>query len=96
MTTETRRRWTLFATALLTLGMHQARADTPSSKQGEPELRHAWEQVMWTFRSQAERQAYLSERVYARAPLHGVKVDGQGQVYVSTARLLDARGAPAC
>lgn len=91
MTTETRRRWTLFAAALLTLGLHQARADTPASKQGEPELRHAWEQVMWTFRSQADRQAYLSERVYARAPLHGVKVDGKGQVYVSTARLLDAR-----
>ncbi len=46
---------------------------------------------MWHFRTAAERRRYLQQKVYQRAPLHGVKVDAQGRVYVSMARILDGR-----
>jgi sugar lactone lactonase YvrE len=63
----------------------------PALSFGAPTLRYAWTRSMWRFRTAAERQAYLRHKVYAKAPLHGVKVDAQGRVYVSMARILDGR-----
>ncbi len=68
-----------------------ATATSPAPKVDQPELRYAWRQSMWHFRTAAERRRYLQQKVYQRAPLHGVKVDAQGRVYVSMARILDGR-----
>ncbi|UDF36480.1 UNVERIFIED_ORG: major royal jelly family protein [Shinella sp. XGS7] len=63
----------------------------PQPVRAQAELQYAWTQSQWNFASWAQAQAYAQADVFKRAPLHGVKVDRQGQVFVSTARLVDAR-----
>ena len=61
-----------------------ARADAP-------ELLHAWTRMEWNFPTEEARAAFEDGEVYARAPLHGVEADRDGNIYVSTPRILDAR-----
>lgn len=63
----------------------------PQPIRAQAELQYAWTQSQWNFASSAQAQAYAQAEVFKRAPLHGVKVDQRGQVFVSTARLVDAR-----
>lgn len=57
----------------------------PQLVRAQAELQYAWTQSQWNFASSAQAQAFK------RAPPHGVKIDQRGQVFVSTARLVDAR-----
>ncbi|RZI84945.1 MAG: hypothetical protein EOP38_07075 [Rubrivivax sp.] len=84
----------LVAATLAGLALHttaMAEPSKPNLSYGQPELRYAWSKSMWHFRTRSERQAYLRDKVYTKAPLQGIKVDAQDRVYVSVSRILDWR-----
>lgn len=82
---------TLGILAALMLQGTSAQTETSALSYGQPELRYAWTRSMWNFRTTAERQAYLRDKVYAKSPLQGIKVDAQNNVYVSVSRIIDGR-----
>lgn len=55
------------------------------------EVRHAWTRTHWDFPTPAQAEAYNAARLYTKAPLYGIKVDGRGRVFASVARILDPR-----
>lgn len=57
----------------------------------QTELLHAWTQTNWQFPSQDARERFIKQRVFERAPIHGVEADATGALYVSTPRILDKR-----
>ena len=82
--------WALVSAVAL-LGAFTMTWAQPQPVRVQADLQYAWTQSQWNFSSSAQAQAYAQAEVFNRAPLHGVKVDRRGQVFVSTARLVDAR-----
>lgn len=56
----------------------------------DSELLHSWVRMDWAFPNDAEREAFLDTETYAQAPLHGVEMDTNGTLYVTTPRILNA------
>ncbi|MBI3286151.1 MAG: SMP-30/gluconolactonase/LRE family protein [Burkholderiales bacterium] len=81
----------LFSLLLALLGASAGAADSAAETYGKPELQYAWTRSMWEFRNEAERQDYLAQQIYKKAPLHGVKLDRHDNIYLSVARILDGR-----
>lgn len=82
--------WALVSAVAL-LGAFTMTWAQPQPVRVQTDLQYAWTQSQWNFSSSAQAKAYAQAEVFKRAPLHGVKVDRRGQVFVSTARLVDAR-----
>ncbi|MCA2980473.1 MAG: SMP-30/gluconolactonase/LRE family protein [Myxococcaceae bacterium] len=67
------------------------RVPSPSSAAAPEVLVFAWTSMPFDFRTSSEAEAYRDAGVFKRAPLAGVEVDREGNVYVTTPRWLDAR-----
>lgn len=76
----------LLATSILLISCNIS-ANQESNKQITP--LYQWTKAIWNFQSIEEKTKYLSERVYAQAPIHGVEVDHNNNIYVTTPRLLN-------
>jgi len=63
----------------------------PATTAAAVEVRYAWARTQWDFPTQAQAQAYNETKLYAKAPLYGIKVDRKGRVFASVARILDQR-----
>lgn len=72
-------------------GMSGWVAATAPQAYGAAEVKYAWTRTMWEFRSEEERLDYLANKIYQKAPLHGVKLDRHDNIYLSVARILDGR-----
>jgi sugar lactone lactonase YvrE len=80
----------IFFGAALALSSSTALLAQPAERQTVA----AWTQFDWTFRSDAERQAFAATGAAQKAPLAGVKVGRDGELYVTVPRWLD-RNVPA-
>jgi sugar lactone lactonase YvrE len=79
------------STAVAALGLG---ALTPPAFAYEMELLHSWVRMEWAFEDDRAREAFFDAGIHTRAPLHGVEVDANGVVYVTTPRIL-SRDVPA-
>lgn len=56
-----------------------------------PELVHSWSRATWNFPNPDQGRNFSEEKIYVKAPIHGVEADHQGNIYVSTPRLLESK-----
>lgn len=83
--------WTTVSALSLLSASAQVLAAPAGAAQPGVEVRHAWTRTQWDFPTSAQREAFEAERLYTKAPLYGIKVDRQGRVFASVARILDPR-----
>jgi hypothetical protein len=84
----------ILASAVFALATSTAIPNHAAAQTAERQTVASWTQFDWAFRTPAERQAFAATGAAQKAPLAGVKVGRDGELYVTVPRWLD-RNIPA-